>query len=236
MNHTSQSNKSDQARRLKDGARNGWLSAKANVVPGMVIVSIAALLVAAYYLFPDVNTSLLGLQLIRRQWGVWFSMAAGAVGAGIIPGVYLLLTGKTRRGWRAGTDLLYTCVVWAVSALVIDRFYVLQDWWWGSAVTPQIVLAKMLADQFVFTPLLGLQIPAFGLRLRDMHYDLFALGRTLRTDWLMKVTVPMLVACWFTWIPGTLVIHALPLSLQIPMMVLIQCFFSLEMAYASGRM
>ena len=230
------SNRSTQTRRLLTEARNGWLSAKANVVPGLVIVFIAGLLAAAYYVFPLVGTSLQGVQQLRRQWGIWFSMAATALGAGIIPGIYLLIIGKARRGGRAGIDLLYICVVWAVDGLAIDRFYVFQNWWWGSAVTPQIVLGKMFIDQFLFTPLLGIQIPAFGLRLRDMNYNLFSFGRALHQNWLLKVIVPMLVACWLTWIPGTLVVYALPLSLQIPMMVLIQCFFSLEMAHASSRM
>ncbi|HVN48552.1 MAG TPA: hypothetical protein VMU30_06975 [Bacteroidota bacterium] len=230
------SNSSIQSSRLLVEVRNGWQSARANVAPGLVIVFIAGLLAAAFYLFPVVSDSLQGLQRLRVHWGGWFSMAASAIGAGIIPGVYLILKGHARRGWRAGVDLFYTCFVWAASAMVIDRFYAFQDWWWGSAVTLPIVCGKMLTDQLIFTPLLGLQIPALGFRFRDMNYDLFALANALRTDWFIKVIVPMLVACWLTWIPGTLVVYALPLSLQIPMMVLIQCFFALEMAYASSKM
>ena len=230
------SNTTIPSRRLFAEVRNGWQSARANLVPGFIIVFIAALLVTAYYLFPLVSTSLQVLQQLRQHGGIWFSMAASALGAGIIPGVYLIFMGRTRRGWRAGIDLLFTCCVWSTASLAVDRFYAFQDWWWGSAATVPVVLAKMFTDQFIFTPLLGIQIPAFGLRFRDMNYNLSALRRALQEEWLLKVIVPMLVACWLTWIPGTLVVYALPLSLQIPMFVLIQCFFSLEMAYASSKM
>jgi hypothetical protein len=225
-----------KTQRLLLAAKEGWRSAKANVIPGLVIVCLAGLLVASYYSFPAVAASLQGLQNLRGRWGIWFSMAASALGAGVIPGLYLLSIGKARRGWRAVLDLVFTCLVWAATALLIDRFYAFQAWLWGPASGLPVLLGKMLFDQFIFTPLLGIQIPAFGFRIRDMNYDLSALRRALREDWLIKVVAPMLVACWLTWIPGTLVIYALPLSLQIPMMVLFQCFFALEVAFASRNM
>jgi hypothetical protein len=173
---------------------------------------------------------------LRQRSGIWFSMAATAFGAGLIPGLYLILAGRSRHGLRAVVDLLFTCIVWAVSAIALDRFYIFQAWLWGTAITLRVILAKMLVDQLIFTPLVGVQIPALGSRLRDMNYDLRSLGRAIREDWFIGVTIPMLVACWLTWIPGSLVIYALPLPLQIPMMVLIQCFFALEVAYASSKM
>jgi hypothetical protein len=222
--------------RLLAAARDGWASAKANVVPGLVLVTLAALLVAAYYLVPAVAASLSGLVALRERMGILFAMLGSAVGAGIIPGVYLILAGRWRRGRRGAGDLAFTCLFWSLSALVLDRFYLFQSLLWGTAVTVPVVLAKMLLDQLVFTPLVGVQIPALGTRLRDMDYSFPALGRALRGDWIFGVTAPMLVACWLTWVPGTLVIYSLPLPLQIPMMVCFQCFFALEMAYASSRM
>jgi hypothetical protein len=231
-----QSNSSGQSRRLLIAINIGWQSAKANVLPGLVIVLIAALIVVIYYQLPVVNDTLNGLVNLRQQLGIWFSMAASAFGAGLIPGLYMILTGRSRHGLRVVLDLLFTCIVWAITAVTLDRFYVVQAWLWGTAVTLQVLLVKMLVDQLIFTPLVGVQIPALGSRLRDMNYDLRSLGRAIRGDWLIGVTIPMLVPCWLTWIPGSLVIYALPLPLQIPMMVLIQCFFALEVAYASSKM
>ena len=227
---------SHTAQRLINAVIFGWQSAKANVIPGLIIVSIAALIVFAYYQFPAVGTSLEGLVKFRQQLGVWFSIAASAVGAGIIPGIYLIISGRSRKGFRGIIDLLFTCVVWSVTAFVLDRFYNFQAWLWGSAVNSQVLVGKMLIDQFIFTPLVGVQIPAIGFRLRDLNYDFYAFWDAFLGDWLIGVTTPLLIACWMTWIPGTLVIYSLPLTLQIPMMVLIQCFFALEVAYASSKM
>jgi len=211
--------------RLVSAITHGWQSTKANVIPGIIIVAVAALMVIAYYQFPVVSASLEGLVTFRQQMGAWFAMSASAIGAGIIPGVYLMLAGNSRKGFRGLLDLLFTSLLWAATALAIDRFYTFQAWLWGSAVNSQVLAGKMLFDQLVFTPLIGIQIPAIGFRLRDLDYKFSLLWRAFRGDWIIGVTVPLLIACWLTWVPGTLVIYSLPLPLQIPMMVLIQCFF-----------
>jgi hypothetical protein len=224
------------ARRIIRAISSGWQSAKANVIPGMAIVAFAALLVAAYYRIPEVSTSLEDLVKIRQQLGFWFAMAASAVGAGIIPGIYLTIAGRTRKGPRAGIDLLFTCLVWAITAFALDRFYLFQAWLWGPTVSLPILLGKMAVDQLLFSPFIGVQLPAVGFRFRDLNYNFRKLWREIREDWVIGITIPLLIACWLTWIPGSLVVYSLPLPLQIPMMVLIQCFFSLEVAYASSKM
>ena len=227
---------SNRSRKLINAVSLGWQSAKANAIPGLIIVTIAALVVIAYYQFPAVSASLEGLVKFRQQIGVWFAMAASAIGAGIIPGIYLFIAGRSRKGPRGAIDLLFTCLVWAATAFAIDQFYIFQAWLWGAAANWQVLVGKMLIDQLIFTPLIGVQIPAIGFRLLDLNYDLCALWRAFRGDWLIGVTIPLLIACWLIWVPGTLVIYSLPLPLQIPMMALIQCFFALEVAYASSKM
>jgi hypothetical protein len=193
------------------------------------------LIVISYYQIPAVSASLEGLVEFRRRLGVWFAMAASSIGAGIIPGVYLKLVGRGRPGLRGVLDILFGCLVWAAVAFSLDRFYIFQDWLWGSAVTVPVLLGKVLIDQLVFSPLVGVQIPGIGFRFREADYRPGALWKEIRGDWIFGVTVPLLVACWLTWVPGSLVIYALPLPLQIPMMALIQCFFALEVAYASSK-
>jgi len=212
------------------------LGARENLVPGLVIIFIAALLVAAYYTFSPVRAALVGLQSFRNSWGLAFSMVTSAVGAGVIPGLYLMAVGKSRRDARGFVDMLFTSFVWATNMIWVDTFYSFQDWFWGPSITLGVIVSKMLLDQFVFTPFLSIQHVALGFRLRDLNYDFKTLGSALRDDWVIKVIIPMMVNCWLTWIPGTLVVYSLPLPLQIPLMVLIQCFFALEMAFVSSKM
>lgn len=222
-------------KRIIASAQEGWNGAKANLIPGFVIICIAALLVAAYYVFPAVQNVLIGLQGVRQSLGIKFSMLSGALGAGAIPGLYLIFMGKARRDRRGFFDLFITCLIWATSMVLIDYFYTFQDWFWGAAVTFKILISKMFLDQFVFTPFLSIQYLAVGFRLRDLNYDFKLLGQALRDDWAIKVIIPMMVSCWLTWIPGTLVVYSLPLALQVPLMVLIQCFFALEIAFVSSK-
>ena len=222
--------------RVLEAAHKGWLGAKENFIPGLVIIFFAALLVASYYAFASVREALEGLQALRDSWGLGFSMLTSVIGAGLIPGLYLMIVGKNRRNQRGYLDLLFTSLVWATDIIWIDYFYRFQDWFWGSSVIFGIVIAKMLLDQFVFTPFLSIQHIAIGLRFRDLNYDFKALRQALKDDWILKVIIPMMVSCWLTWIPGTLVVYSLPLPLQLPLMVLIQCFFALEMAFVSSKM
>lgn len=223
-------------KRVLESAHQGWLGAKENLIPGLVIIFFAALLVTAYYLYSPVRDALEGLQTISKSWGLMFSMLTSAIGAGLIPGLYLMAIGKSRRDARGFLDILFTCFVWATNMIWVDYFYRFQDSFWGPSTTFGIVISKMLLDQFVFTAFLSIHHVGIGFRLRDLNYDFSALGRALRDDWIIKVTMPMLVNCWLTWIPGTLVVYSLPLPLQIPLMVLIQFFFALEMAFVSSKM
>lgn len=223
-------------KRIFESARNGWLGARENFIPGLVIIFFAALLVAAYYAFSSVRDALEGLQSLRNSWGLAFSMLTSAVGPGLIPGLYLMLVGKSRHDGRGFLDLFFTCLIWSTNMIWIDTFYNFQDWFWGPSIGFGVIISKMLLDQFVFTPLLSIQHVALGFRLRDLNYDFKMLGSALHDDWIIKVIIPMMVSCWLTWIPGTLVVYSLPLPLQIPLMVLIQCFFALETAFVSSKM
>lgn len=223
-------------KRIFEAAHEGWLGAKENLIPGLVIIFFAGLLVAAYYAFSSVRDALEGLQSLRNSWGFGFSMLTSAIGAGLIPGLYLMAVGKSQHDGRGFLDLLFTSLVWATNMIWVDNFYNFQDWFWGPSATFGIVISKMLLDQFVFTAFFSIHHVALGFRLRDLNYDFRALGSALRDDWIIKTIIPMLVNCWLTWIPGTLVVYSLPLPLQIPLMVLIQCFFALEMAFVSSQM
>ena len=223
-------------KRILEAAHEGWFGAKENLIPGLVIIFFAGLLVTAYYAFSSVRDALEGLQSLRNSWGLSFSMLTSAIGAGLIPGLYLMAVGKSQHDGRGFLDLLFTSLVWATNMIWVDNFYNFQDWFWGPSATFGILISKMLLDQFVFTAFFSIHHVALGFRLRDLNYDFKALGSALRDDWIIKTIIPMLVNCWLTWIPGTLVIYSLPLPLQIPLMVLIQCFFALEMAFVSSQM
>ncbi len=223
-------------KRILEAAHEGWFGAKENLIPGLVIIFFAGLLVTAYYAFSFVRDALEGLQSLRNSWGLGFSMLTSAIGAGLIPGLYLMAVGKSQHDGPGFLDLLFTSLVWATNMIWVDNFYNFQDWFWGPSATFGIVISKMLLDQFVFTAFFSIHHVALGFRLRDLNYDFRALGSALRDDWIIKTIIPMLVNCWLTWIPGTLVVYSLPLPLQIPLMVLIQCFFALEMAFVSSQM
>jgi hypothetical protein len=218
-------------------ADSGWSrgleSARANALPGAIMIAGALGLVLAYYGSAGFRESLEGLLAVRERLGLAFGLLASALGAGVLPRVYLRLTG--RAGDRFWTDLAFDCVLWGSVTAAVDMFYHLQAWIWGTETTFPVIAGKVLLDQFGWTPLVGLPLCVLGAQFRDLGYNLTALRASLRDRWYGRVVFPSLVACWATWIPGTALVYSLPLALQIPMVILIQGYFALVLAHFSRR-
>ena len=80
-------------KRVLVSAQDGWQGARENLIPGLVIIFFAGLLVSAYYAFASLRDALEGLQSLRNSWGLGFSMLTSAIGAGVLPGLYLMAVG-----------------------------------------------------------------------------------------------------------------------------------------------
>jgi len=73
-------------------------------------------------------------------------------------------------------------------------------------------------------------------RFRDTH---FSFSRTLatvrsRSFWVREVP-QSIIGCWMVWLPAVTLIYCLPGSLQIPLFVLVSCFWSLIFNLLAGK-
>lgn len=191
----------------------------------------ALALVLTYHGSSSFRESLEGLVVIRERLGLAFGLLASAVGAGVVPRIYLRLSG--RAGPRFWADLAFDCLLWGCVTAAVDVFYRFQAWIWGTEPTLPVIAGKVLLDQFGWTPLIGLPMCVLGAQYRDLAYDVRALAASLRDRWYPRVVFPSLVACWATWIPGTALVYSLPVALQIPLVILIQGYFALVLAHFS---
>ena len=115
--------------------RAGWLAARANLVPGLVLQAIAVVLVTAYYTSPAVHAWLEVLARMKAGGGYLFSAGLGMFFCGLLPWLFRMAM-PSLRPKNAWSDLAFGLGWWSYMAMQTDAFYRAQALVWGAAATP----------------------------------------------------------------------------------------------------
>jgi hypothetical protein len=116
----------------------------------------------------------------------------------------------------------------------IDELYQLQGLFFGNGTRATTVVAKVLADQLIFTPFL--HVPVIQLALLYIKCELscgtfsavvhrrkMLTPEGLLADWWF----PALLPTWMIWCPTVSVIYSLPPSLQLIIFLIVIVFWSI---------
>ena len=185
-------------------------------LPFVLLQSCGLGLVLAYYYWPAVRAGCDALAVWKVRGGYAFSATLMAFSSGLVPEVFKFITGVDRQtDRRRANDLLFVMAIYAVSGMLTDGFYRLLPLIYGSGVGLRTIVAKVLTDQFVYTPVLGVGLIAIPFAWRRLNYDTPRLLRQMGPRWYAQTYVPMLLPCWAYWIPMTSLMYALPPSLTL---------------------
>jgi len=220
---------------MKNGAnvmRIVGASVGANVVPMLVLWTLAALAVAAYYRVPSVAAAFTPLAQWQTAEG-WIAAFLNRVFfCGFLPGVFLFSVRSLRPPRPLLTILAYSLWggLWGVAC---DGFFSLQQFLFGSGTDFLTLVRKTLVDQLVWnvflcTPANALFFPWVARDFRRSRW------RTLRTFVLEDCAV-LLVANWIVWVPVTVAVYAFPLPLQIQLVGLAGSFWMLVALRAGAK-
>ena len=220
---------------MKRAVQIGWHSARANLIPAVVLWLMAASAVWAYYRLPGVSRAFDEFVGFQNRWGWPVVFGLRAFFCGALPGVFLL-TLKSIRPKRPLTVVVIQilwCGAWGV---VCDWFYGVQDILFGSGYDAVTVLAKTFVDQFPWTILVISPVnSAFYFWMgRD-----FSLKR-LREDWphgafFRNVMLPNLIANWCVWIPVTVAVFLFPAPLRVHVSGFVSAFWFLLCLQVGAR-
>ena len=219
--------------KMANPLRIGFESARANVVPMVVLWLAAFATVIGYYALPGFADLLEPLAKWQRDNGAFAAFASLAVFCGVIPGLFLCTIKSLRPRYPLATIVVLSvwCGMWGV---VNNWMYVFLDGWLGSGRDMGTLFMKTAFDQFVWT--VFLVAPANAAFCFWLGRD-FSFSRT-RTAWpanfARDVFLPNLLANWIVWIPVLCVVFAFPLSLQIQLAGLASSFWTL-MCLQIGR-
>ncbi|MDR1497191.1 MAG: Mpv17/PMP22 family protein [Puniceicoccales bacterium] len=206
--------------------RMGWVAARINFVPGLILQAAAAALLVAYFQSETVHGWLSAVAELKQRAGYCYTMLSGAVFCGLIPWLFRMAT-PVLRPRNAGSDLLFSVLYWGGIFIVTDSFYQAQAWFWGDTSDPRIVAVKTACDMLLFTPVIAAPCNSISHLWKEKRFSFVETRKALRGNWYRNIVMPNLVPNWMLWTPGIAITYSLPVLLQLPMANLIGCFWAL---------
>ena len=214
--------------------RIGWESAKANVVPMVVLWSFALVLVSSYYLMPGVAAFLQPVADWQLRWGVRAAIVNQVFFCAIVPTTFVLLVRRirTERPIVKGAVQSVWCVLWS---FVYVWFYDFQCRMFGTGHGLATLAAKSAFDQFVWVPFVVMPVNAAFYLWMGRGFSWSAVVQAWRKGFVRHVILPNLIANWCVWIPVMFALYAFPYALQIQVLGLVASFWTLMCYQIGGR-
>lgn len=206
------------------------LALKNTLLPGLVLQFFAGMILVVYFLVPSTRMYFDFLGQLKHQYGYFYSCVATALFGGVIPFVYLLLSGKLSLvRSRAAAGLFYG-VFWGLKGMEVDLFYRFQSTWFGSGNDLATLATKVAVDQFIYSALWAAPTITLSYLWMESGFDLKVWWRKLDAKFVVQKLPTVIISNWLVWIPAVSVIYAMPIELQIPLFNLVLCFWVLLLA------
>ena len=209
-----------------DPVRIGWASAKANVLPMVVLWSMAGALVLGYYTVSGVADVLEPLRRWQVERGWVASFLNMFVFCGVLPGAFLLF----QKSLRVQHPFLTVAVqsVWSgVCGVVSGWMYDLNALWFGTGLDFPTLVAKTAVAQFLWTPLFFVPVAALVYFWIGRDFSFRRCRRELTADFLVTNVASTLISNWAIWIPCTMLVVMLPTALQVQVSGIVNAFLFL---------
>jgi hypothetical protein len=168
-------------------------------------------MVVLYYAAPPFRSAVDGLQPFVSKGGLPFAALATAASGAILPECARLVT---RRPLTPRVKLLFQCVFFAILGISVDLLYILLARLLGSSHSFPTVAAKVLVDQFLYSPTCSMVLSVLAFSWEANRFSLEGTRRALRKGGFGRLYFPLLVTCWCFWIPVLAAVYALPTRLQ----------------------
>lgn len=202
-----------------------------NLVPMVVLWSLAALAVFGYYRVPDFAALLEPVSDWQRDGGWVAAFLNRVIFCGVIPGVFLWSVKSIRPPRPLLTIVVYS--LWGgLWGIACDVFFTLQTVVFGAGTDVATLVQKTVVDQLVWNVFLCTPVNAvfFPWAARD-----FRSAERRDCHEFLQDCLTLLVTNWIVWIPVTVVVYAFPLPLQIQLVGLACSFWMLVALRAAAR-
>ena len=212
----------------------GLQSARANLIPGIILQIAAILLIVGFHFVPSVRSALETVGTWQTRFGTLFSCVSYLLFCGLVPALISLCI-PSLRPKSPRTALLFALLFWGFMGLVISQFYRGQTLLFGDGHDVVTLLKKVLFDQFVFTPFLSVPFVSVVHMWKDRGYRWSTIRPLLGKGWYQRLVLPTLIMNWSVWIPSLFVVYSMPPLLQPHIGGLISGFWSLMCIQLAAR-
>ncbi len=196
----------------------GLRAARANVLPGLLVQGAMLAVLLAYQFYPPTRLLLDELAALKTRWSYGYSAINAVVAGALIPELLrVLVIQKGRIGRENFGSLLFAAPFWCLMGVVVDYFYRCQAGWFGAEATLEVVVQKVLVDQFVYNPLFAAPVTAWLYDWKNRGCRLTGTRVFFTAAYYRDTVVPALFATWGVWIPLVTILYSLPSPLQIPL-------------------
>ncbi len=148
----------------------------------------------------------------RERGGWWFDAFGSAVAGVVLPEIARRLAGdRVRLIWG---DLGFRLSYFGLNGVMVAAFYKLQSVWFGDSGAWQVVLVKMLVDQFIYSLFLAVPLAAVAFAWQAAGFRWKPLREDLANGFIFRKIVPVLIPNIAFWFPMVACIYSLPADLQ----------------------
>lgn len=216
---------------LSQAFQRGIAAVRENLVPALVLQTLLGLLVASYFLWPSSAVVLVKLSQWKQAGGILFSMAATGFAGGLLAELAKVYCGQ-RGHWTKSNveDGIFNFILFAFSGGTVHLFYDQQALWFGDHLAWSVILKKTTVDMLLFTPIWATPYQSIFWLWKNHRYSWSAVSTDLRTDYLTRHYLPVLIMEWVFWIPVVMMTYSLPLVLQFPFFLIAMATWGLLLA------
>jgi hypothetical protein len=203
-------------------------AARTNIFPGLLLQAVMACFIALYLFHDGTREFLAKVGTVRSQIGYSFAVVSYIFSGSLLPEVLrVVFFQKGRVGMHNLWRIASMAPLWAMLGIFVDYFYRLQGGWFGVGNTWDVVFMKVAVDQLVFSPLIVNPLVVAYLAWQNERFRTSVVATIFSQEFLNKKIIPTQIAVWCVWLPGVSLVYSMPPLLQLPMAVLIQCFWVL---------
>ena len=210
----------------------GARAARANLGPGLALLAFAAALLIGYYTVSPVTAALDAIGTLKTRFGLGFAVVSTCLFGAVLPALIQRALGRPAHPRL--THFLVVAAFWSVVGVEVDLLYRLQSLVFGDGRDPLTLTLKVFVDMGIWVPLWAAPTTVALYQWNDLRHRVpgavpFRASGTLRR-WYAGRVVPMVISNNAVWTPSVFIIYALPPALQLIVMNLILCFWSLIVA------
>ena len=204
--------------------------------PFLLLQSAALLLVIGYFYVPAVAAACDRASAFKQHLGLLFSAVSAAAAGALLPELAkAAVLGDRSLTRRRLEDVAFAMVIFGLNGVINDLQYRGMAKVFGNDNHVATVVKKMLADQFVTTPLYGTPYFLVVYALRADRYRPWRTLPRLTPAWYLRTVTPLLVTGWAFWLPMSALLYSLPGPLQFGLYLFAVAAWSLLMvAVATG--